>query len=227
MRAPHKPRLRAADDAVSEFTTARLSLYLRCLEALDAAGIRTVSSTALAERLRLNAAQIRRDLAHFGELGVRGVGYDVKELRRHLRQVLGVDRDVHVAIVGAGNLGRALADYSGFRREGFDIVSLFDTAREKIGQSTRGGVLIRHLRELPVLAERERIDIAVVAVPAEAAQEVVDAVVAAGIRAILNFAPGTPRVPPHVKVRNMDLSLSLESLSFFLAQDNHGRPARS
>lgn len=210
-------RDRPPGDQVSELTTARLSVYLRCLEALDAAGVNTISSQGLAAQFQLNAPQIRKDLAHFGEFGIRGVGYYVKDLKRHLRQILGLDRSIKVVIVGAGNLGLALADYAGFRQDGFDVVSLLDTAREKIGQYSRSGVPIRHARELARLVERERIDIAVIAVPAEAAQAAVDAVVAARIRAILNFSPGHLRVPAQVKLKNMDLTITFESLSFFLA----------
>ena len=172
----------------------------------------------LAEQFRLNAAQIRKDLAQFGEFGVRGVGYYVKDLRRHLREILGLDRQLKVVILGAGNLGLALADYPGFRHDGFDVVALLDTARDKVGQYSRSGVPIRHARELERLAERERLDIAVLAVPAESAQEVVDAVVGAGVKAILNFTPGSLRVPKGVKLKNVDLTVSLESLSFFLAR---------
>ena len=132
-------------DQVSELTTNRLSVYLRCLNELDAAGVQTISSQALAEQFHLNAAQIRKDLAYFGEFGVRGVGYYVKELRRHLRQILGLDRHLRVVIMGAGNLGLALADYPGFRQEGFEIAALFDAANEKIGHESRGGVpILRH-----------------------------------------------------------------------------------
>ena len=205
-------------DAVSELTTNRLSVYLRCLNALDAAGVRTVSSQALAEQFHLNAAQIRKDLAYFGEFGVRGVGYYVKELRRHLRQILGLDRNVAIAIMGAGNLGLALADYPGFREEGFEIAALFDTMREKIGQRSRGGVPIYDIRDFRRVTRRARIRIAVIAVPADAAQAVVSVAVAAGIKAILNFSPGTLKVPPDVKLKSVDLTVSLESLSFFLAQ---------
>lgn len=210
-------RDRTGGDQVSELTTARLSVYLRCLETLDAAGVNTVSSQGLAAQFHLNAAQIRKDLAHFGEFGIRGVGYYVKDLKRHLRQILGLDRSIKVVIIGAGNLGLALADYPGFRRDGFDVVALLDTAREKVGQYSRSGVPIRHVRELERLVERERVDIAVITVPPEAAQSTVDAVVATGLRAILNFSGGTLRVPPHVKVKNMDLTVVFESLSFFLA----------
>ena len=151
-------RRRAAPPTpVSELTTNRLSVYLRCLNALDAAGVRTISSQALAEQFHLNAAQIRKDLAYFGEFGVRGVGYYVKELRRHLRQILGLDKAVRVAIMGAGNLGLALADYPGFREEGFEIAALFDTMRDKIGQRSRSGVAIHDIREFRAVVRRERI----------------------------------------------------------------------
>ena len=212
------PAARATADAISELTTNRLSVYLRCLNTLDATGVRTVSSRALAEQFHLNAAQIRKDLAYFGEFGVRGVGYYVKELRRHLRQILGIEKAVRVAIMGAGNLGLALADYRGFRDEGFEIAALFDATRDKIGQSSRSGVPIYDIRELRTVARRAQITIAVVAVPADTAQAVVSAVVAAGIKAVLNFSPGALQVPPDVKLKNVDLTVSLESLSFFLAQ---------
>lgn len=217
-------RIRAASDQVSELTTARVSVYLRCLDALDAEGVGTTSSRELAERFHLNADQIRKDLANFGELGVRGVGYSVADLRRHLRDVLGLNRHVKVVILGAGNLGLALADYPGFREDSFDVVTLFDVAREKVGQYSRGGVMIRHVRELAQVVERERVDIAVVAVPATSAQEVVDLAVAAGVRAILNFAPAPLRVPEAVKLKVVDLSVSLESLSFFLARGTDAAP---
>jgi redox-sensing transcriptional repressor len=209
---------RDASEPVSELTTNRLSVYLRCLTTLETAGVRTISSQALADQFGLNAAQIRKDLAHFGEFGVRGVGYYVHELRMHLRQILGLDHGVRVAIMGAGNLGLALADYPGFRTEGFEIAALFDTKREKIGRRSRGGVPIYDVRSLRRMVRRENIRIAVIAVPADAAQAVLNEVVAAGIRAVLNFSPGTLKVPRDVKVKAVDLTVSLESLSFFLAQ---------
>lgn len=216
MNPENKPR--APSEQVSEQTTHRLSVYLRCLNALDAAGVTTISSKALAEEFHLNAAQIRKDLACFGEFGVRGVGYYVRDLKRHLRQILGLDRHVRIVIMGAGNLGLALADYPGFRQEGFEIVALFDTLREKIGQTSRRGVRIYDIQDLRRIARRDRIGIAVIAVPADSAQPVVNQVVAAGIKAILNFSPGALRVPPDVKLKNVDLTVSMESLSFFLAQ---------
>ena len=205
-------------EQVSELTTNRLSVYLRCLNTLDAAGVQTISSQALAERFHLNAAQIRKDLAYFGEFGVRGVGYYVKELRRHLRQILGLDRQLRVAIMGAGNLGLALADYPGFRQEGFEIAALFDAADEKIGHESRERRAHPRHQGAAAVARKDRLDIAVIAVPAPRAQPVVDQVVAAGIKAILNFSPGTLTVPANVKLKSVDLTVSLESLSFYLAQ---------
>src|SRR5918994_5882350 len=193
---------RQTPEQVSELTTNRLSVYLRCLNELDASGVQTISSQALAEQFHLNAAQIRKDLAYFGEFGVRGVGYYVRDLKRHLRQILGLDRKLRVAIIGAGNLGLALADYPGFRQEGFEIAAMFDASPEKVGQASRGGVPIHDVADLKRIARRERIDIAMLAVPASAAQGVVDLVVAAGIKAILNFSPGALKAPTSVKLKS-------------------------
>jgi redox-sensing transcriptional repressor len=215
-------KTRQSLDQISELTTNRLSVYLRCLNVLDGAGVRTISSQALAEQFHLNAAQIRKDLAYFGEFGVRGVGYYVRDLKRHLRQILGLDQKLHVAIMGAGNLGMALADYPGFRQEGFEIAALFDTKSEKVGQQSRGGVPIYDLDDLRRITRRDGIRIAVIAVPASVAQNVLNLVVAAGIKAILNFSPGTLEVPRGVKLKSVDLTVSLESLSFFLAQGETG-----
>ena len=209
---------RANGEQVSELTTNRLSVYLRCLTQLEAAGVETISSQALAEQFHLNAAQIRKDLAYFGAFGVRGVGYYVKDLKRHLRQILGLDRKLRVAVMGAGNLGLALADYPGFRREGFEISALFDIADAKIGDESRSGVPIYDIHELKRVVRKERIDIAVIAVPAESAQLVLDQVVSAGVKAVLNFSPGALKAPAGVKLKNVDLTVSLESLSFYLAQ---------
>ena len=206
-------------DQISELTTNRLSLYLRFLNELEGQGVKTVSSKVLADQFGLNAALIRKDLSNFGDFGVRGVGYVVENLRRELRSILGLDRRLNVAIMGAGNLGLALADYPGFRQEGFRIVALFDNVREKVGQVSRSGVTIYGIRDLKRVARRERITIAVIAVPAFSAQDVVTTVVQAGIRAVLNFSPGTLRVPSHVKLKSVDLTVSLESLSFFLASE--------
>ena len=210
-------------DQVSEQTTNRLSLYLRFLNDLDTNGVRTVSSKVLAAQFDLNAALIRKDLSHFGDLGVRGVGYVVKDLRQRLRQILGLDRRLNVAIIGAGNLGFALADYPGFRQEGFRIVALFDTLRAKVGLCSRRGVRIHDIRDLKRVTRRAGITIAVIAVPAGAAQMVVNTVVDAGIKAVLNFSPGALRVPRDVKLKSVDLTVSLESLSFYLARGEGAR----
>jgi redox-sensing transcriptional repressor len=204
-------------EQVSELTTNRLSVYLRCLNALESAGVRTISSQALAEQFHLNAAQIRKDLAYFGEFGVRGVGYYVRDLKRHLRQILGLDQKLRVAIMGAGNLGLALADYPGFRQEGFEISALFDVLREKVGHQSRLGVPIYDVHDLKKITKRDAIRIAVIAVPAPSAQHVLNLVIGAGIKAVLNFSPGTLEVPPGMKLKSVDLTVSLESLSFFLA----------
>jgi redox-sensing transcriptional repressor len=219
VKTANKPaKAKQSLDQISELTTNRLSVYLRCLNELDGAGVRTISSQSLAEQYHLNAAQIRKDLAYFGEFGVRGVGYYVRDLKRHLRQILGLDQKLRVAIMGAGNLGLALADYPGFRTEGFEIGALFDNRNEKIGQQSRGGVPIHDISDLRRIARRDGIRIAVIAVPAGAAQNVLNLVVASGIKAILNFSPGALEVPPEVKLKSVDLTVSLESLSFFLAQ---------
>lgn len=225
MKSPNKGPARGAKakakqslEQVSELTTNRLSVYLRCLNLLEGAGVRTISSQSLAEQFHLNAAQIRKDLAYFGEFGVRGVGYYVRDLKRHLRQILGLDRRVNVAIVGAGNLGLALADYPGFRQEGFEISALFDASASKVGQQSRGGVPIHDINDLKKFVRRDGIRIGVIAVPSNAAQNVADLIVAVGIKAILNFSPGSLQVPPDVKLKSVDLTVSLESLSFHLAR---------
>jgi redox-sensing transcriptional repressor len=210
-------KARQSLEQVSELTTNRLSVYLRCLNQLEGAGVRTISSQLLAEQFHLNAAQIRKDLAYFGEFGVRGVGYYVRDLKRHLRQILGLDRKLRVAIVGAGNLGLALADYPGFRQEGFEITALFDSMSQKVGHHSRGGVPIHHINDLKRLVKREGIRIGVIAVPADSAQNVADLLSAVGIKAILNFSPGALQVGADVKLKSVDLTVSLESLSFYLA----------
>lgn len=222
MKSLNKPAGRAAKakqgpDQISELTTNRLSVYLRSLTELEAAGVKAVSSQSLAEQFHLNAAQIRKDLAYFGEFGVRGVGYYVDDLKRHLRKILGLDRMLGVGIVGAGNLGLALADYPGFHQEGFEILALFDNSPAKIGQKSRSGIQTHDIHDLKKMARRDGIRIAVIAVPASAAQKVVDQVVAAGIKAILSFSPGSLIVPSDVKLNSVDLTVSLESLSFYLA----------
>ena len=215
--------VRPTAEQVSELTTNRLSIYLRCLDHLQAQGVTTVSSQTLASQFHLNAAQIRKDLAWFGEFGVRGVGYSVDGLASHLRKILGLGAPIRVAVIGAGNLGQALADYPGFPREGFEPVALFDRSPDKVGGQSRGGVPIHHIRRLKGIVRKMKIRIAMIAVPADVAQHVVDLAVASGVRAILNFAPGTLTAPAGVKVKNVDLTVSLEGLAYHLAKQNDAR----
>jgi redox-sensing transcriptional repressor len=202
--------------AVSEFTATRLSIYVRCLAILEAEGVRHVSSQHFARRFDLNSSQIRKDLATFGEFGVRGVGYEVSELQKHLTSILGLDRTRRVVIVGAGHLGQALADYGGFQSGGFAIGALFDNDSRKIGTRTRTGVAVRDIAELPGVVAREGIAIGVIAVPASAAAAVASRCVTAGLKALLNFAPVRLNLPPGIRVRNVDLKIHLETLAFYI-----------
>ena len=177
-----------------------------------------LASFYLADRFHLNSAQIRKDLAYFGEFGVRGVGYVVADLKRQLVQILGLTRNRRVVIVGAGNLGMALADYGGFNREGFSIVALFDNDPRKVGVVSRGGVPVMDIGRLPAVAKSEKVSIAVVAVPAGAAQKVLDLVVEAGIRAVLNFAPVRLAARAGITLKAVDLKIQLENLAFHLAR---------
>jgi redox-sensing transcriptional repressor len=201
---------------VSELTTDRLSVYLRCLQRLEEEGIGTISSHALARRFHLNSAQIRKDLANFGEVGIRGVGYDVGTLKRHLIETLGLDRTRNVVIIGAGHLGMALAGYRGFQEPGFRIVAMFDSDPSVVGQRSRTGIAVLPASELPRVLAEEKIDIGVLAVPAQGAQGAYDALADGGVRAILNFAPAQIRQRDDVRLRNVDLRIRLEALSFFL-----------
>lgn len=208
---------RQTPDQVSELTTNRLSIYLRCLNELDANGVQTISSQGLAEQFHLNAAQIRKDLAYFGEFGVRGVGYYVETLRDHLTKILGLDKEHSVAIIGAGRLGAALADYYGFTQTNFSVAAMFDADKSKIGQ-TVGGVEVYDIENFETIVESKKIDVAVIAVPAPFAQNVLEKVSNAGIKAILNFAPTPLRADKTTKLKTVDLTISLESLSYFLAK---------
>lgn len=206
-------------EKVSELTTNRLSVYLRCLNTLLASGVATVSSQRLAEEFNLNSAQIRKDLAHFGEFGVRGVGYDVRLLRDHLTLILGLDRPHRVAIIGAGNLGTALANYYGWAASNFSVVALFDSDAEKINQPAgANSILVQPLANLERVVEEEAIDVAVIAVPGAAAQSVLNLIMDTGIKAVLNFAPARLNARPGVKIKTVDLTVSLETLSYFLAR---------
>jgi len=207
-------------EKISELTTSRLSVYLRCLNALHTAGIKTISSQALAEQFNLNSAQIRKDLGYFGEFGVRGVGYYVDDLRDHITKILGLDSPHRVGIVGAGRLGTALANYNGFGRSNFAVVALFDNDGQKIGHRI-GKIAVHDVDNLANVIRDEAIDVMVIAVPAKAAQRVLNQVMSAGIKAVLNFAPVSLTARRGVKVKTVDLTTSLESLSYFLSQPSN------
>ena len=200
---------------VSESTVSRLSLYLRLLEELDA-GVATLSSEELAARAGTSAAQVRKDLSFFGTFGKRGLGYGVTELITTLRSILGLERRWRVAVVGAGKIGAALMGYQDFKRQGFYIESVFDSDAAKVGQRWNG-LVVRADAEMETALQGEAIDIAIIAVPADAAQSVVDRVVGAGVKAILNFAPVKLRVPVSVALKNVNMAVELEGLSYALA----------
>jgi redox-sensing transcriptional repressor len=201
---------------VSESTVGRLSLYLRLLSELEREGVATLSSEDLARRCGTTAAQVRKDLSFFGTFGKRGLGYSVPELVAALRSILGLSQRWRVALVGAGRIGLALLGYEDFRRQGFFIEVAFDADPAKVGE-VRDGVPIRAESELQETLAREAIDIVIVAVPGEAAQGVVDRVVAAGVKAILNFAPAKLDVPSHVALKSVNMAMELEALSYALA----------
>jgi redox-sensing transcriptional repressor len=206
-------------EKISELTTNRLSVYLRCLNLLAAAGVKTISSRALADQFNLNSAQIRKDLAYFGEFGTRGVGYSVNDLRQHITEILGLDTAHRVGIVGAGNLGTALANYNGFTASNFTVVALFDNDRAKIGHRVgRAEIPVQDVRRIARVVRDEQIDVGVIAVPARVAQRVLNQIMSAGVRAVLNFAPVRLHARLGVKVKTVDLTISLESLSYFLAR---------
>ncbi|HVX84962.1 MAG TPA: redox-sensing transcriptional repressor Rex [Phycisphaerae bacterium] len=191
----------------------RLSFYLRQLEAFQHAEKHTISSRQLGEALGYTDAQVRKDLAYFGQFGHPGIGYRVEELISQLRKILGTDKVWNVLLVGAGNLGRALIAYRGFLRKGFRLAAIFDADPRKAGQAF-GELTIRGMSELPAATRELGIRLAIMSVPSEAAQGVAEMLVAAGIRGILNFAPVSVTVPKEVSVQSVDLAVQLEQLSF-------------
>lgn len=204
---------------IADSTVRRLSLYLRFLEEFEGRGVATVSSDALAQRGGTTSAQVRKDLSFFGSFGKRGLGYDVHELATTLRTILGLGRRYKVALVGAGKIGSALAQYRGFKQRGFDIVSIFDADSAKFGKSWNG-MPVQDVKTLPGALAKDPVDIAVLVTPAESAQEVTEVMVRAGIKAILNFAPIQLTVPHDVSVKNVNLALELETLSYALGHRN-------
>lgn len=209
---------RAGDDPkskISESTVRRLSLYLRFLQEASARGEATISSEELAQRGGTTSAQVRKDLSFFGSFGKRGLGYSVPELLREVQEILGLNREWSVALVGAGKIGSALISYRNFQRRGFEIRAVFDSDPEKIGRPW-GEQTILPDAELERVVREEEIEIVIVAVPADAAQSIVDRVVGSGVRAILNFAPVRLRVPEVVALRNVDMVVEMEGLTFAL-----------
>ncbi|QDU93079.1 redox-sensing transcriptional repressor Rex [Lignipirellula cremea] len=200
----------------------RLSLYLRELQHLVREGIETTSSTQLGSRLGFSDAQVRKDLAYFGQFGRPGIGYPCAELIDTVRGILGADRSWPIALVGAGNLGRALLRYKGFSQRGFDIVAAFDTDPGKIGGKLEA-VPIYSLEDLPAVAREKSIQLGIIATPVGAAQQAADQLVAAGVAGILNFAPLAISLPDHVRTSEVDLAIELEQLSFAVVNSTIGK----
>lgn len=221
--ADRKPKNSTAsnDGAVPKAVVSRLSLYLRELQHLVRDGEATTNSSDLGQRLGLSDAQVRKDLAFFGQFGYPGVGYRCDELIAAIRRILGTDRGWSVAMVGVGNLGRALLGYKGFTQQGFNIVAAFDIQPSSIGSRIEG-VPIFHLDRLAEVVRQHRIRIGLIAVPAASAQVVADALVSAGVEGILNFAPVTINLPPGVNLVGVDLAIELEQLTFAVAQRRIG-----
>ena len=200
---------------LSRASVGRLSLYLRYLEGVRREGLPTVSSGQLGEGLGVTDAQVRKDLATLGNLGQPGIGYPTEELIAAIRGTLGIDREWRVAVVGVGNLARALLRYRGFREQGFRIVALFDADPAKMGQRLEG-LTVRSVEQMPAVIEATGAELGLLTVPAEAAQQAANALVAAGIRGVLNFAPAAVRLPPTVSLVSVDLAVQLEQLAFLV-----------
>jgi redox-sensing transcriptional repressor len=219
LRSPVSKKVRLAElrsAKISESTVRRLSVYLRLLQEAESGGQETISSDELADRTGTTSAQVRKDLSVFGSFGKRGLGYSVPELLRELREILGLDRIWRVGLVGVGKIGSALISYRNFGMRGFKIEAVFDSDPAKIGR-TWGERTIQDDAELERTLREKEIEIVVVAVPADAAQGVVDRVVGSGVTAILNFAPVRLRVPPGVALRNVDMVIEMEGLAFALS----------
>ncbi len=205
---------------IADSTVRRLSIYLRFLEDSELQGSRTISSEELSRRGGTTSAQVRKDLSFFGSFGKRGLGYPVPELISALREILGVGREWRVIIVGAGKIGTALAQYDGFRQRGFQVVAVYDSDARKVG-SRSDGFMVRDIAEIEQGIAADAPDIAVLTVPGDAAEVIALRIAAAGVRAILNFAPVQLHLPGEVTVRNVNMAMELEGLSFALI--NHGK----
>ncbi|HPZ44438.1 MAG TPA: redox-sensing transcriptional repressor Rex [Bacillota bacterium] len=200
---------------VPEATITRISVYSRYLEQLDRKGVVTVSSVEIAEGVGVSPAQVRKDLAYFGEFGTRGVGYNVKDLRHYTSKILNLNEPWPLVVVGAGNLGFALSTYKGFNNRGFSVVGIFDNDLTKIGKKIVD-LEVSPPEKMPEIIAQHKVKIGIIAVPASAAQEVADLMIKNGLVGILNFAPVSLNVPDHIELRNVDLSVNLEILTFNL-----------
>jgi redox-sensing transcriptional repressor len=213
--SPESRGVNGGEPRLSRASVARFSLYLRHLELFHGAGVRTVSSGQLGEALGITDAQVRKDLAYLGNLGHPGVGYPTQEVITALRRKLGIDREWAVAVVGVGNLARALLRYRGFQQQGFRIVALFDADPGKVGQRVED-LEVCGPEQMPAVVAATGAELGLLTVPAESAQAVADALVAAGIRGVLNFAPVVLRLPPHVSLVSVDLTVQLQQLAFLV-----------
>ncbi len=209
---------RQSRSEVPEVVISRLPQYVRILNRLLEDGTQVVSSQQLGEKLQVTPAQIRKDLSYFGRFGKQGRGYSVRDLLDRLRQILGINVPWNVAVVGVGRLGRAILSYPGFNPDGFHLVAAFDLNNKVIGD-TVGGLVVRSMDELDRVVSQEKISIGIVAVPVEYTQNVVDQLVACGVRAILNYAPITPQVREGIRIRNIDPVLSLQSMTYYINDD--------
>ncbi len=203
---------------ISESTIRRLSLYYRALSILEKENYETISSKELAKREKLTPAQVRKDLSFFGSFGTRGLGYPVTELKNKIASILGIDKPWKVALIGVGNIGSALVSYKEFQKQGFQIVKLFDNDQRKIG-SNHKGIIVSDIKNLQKELREENIEIVIITVPATVAQYIVDEVVKAGVRSILNFAPVNLKVPDNVYLRNENMAMELEYLSFAMVNN--------
>ncbi|HET6497536.1 MAG TPA: redox-sensing transcriptional repressor Rex [Coriobacteriia bacterium] len=206
---------------VPEATVQRLPVYLRCLLQASAMHMPVISSLQIADMAGTNAAQVRKDLSYLGELGTRGIGYDVDSLIGHLSRNLGLTEQRRVAIVGYGRLGSALQSYPGFEKRGMRVVAVLDADPGKVGAAV-GGLVVESVDELEDVVTRRGVEIAIVTVPVRSAQGVVDRLVASGVRAIMNFAPVQLQVPKGVQVRQADVAGELQILSFHLGSATRG-----
>ena len=206
----------AGPPEVPEVVIERLPQYLRALAHLESNGIDVISSQQLGELLQVTPAQIRKDLSYFGRFGKQGRGYSISHLLERLRHILGLDQDWRVAIVGVGRLGRSIISYPGFAPEGFRVVCAFDSDQRLVGEMA-GGLMINDFADFKEVAERHGVQIAIVAVPAWVAQEVIDQLVDAGIKAILNYAPKSALTPLDVRIRNVDPVVALQSMTYYLS----------